>query len=279
MADDPCTSVPPGAESRRYTHCYAETVLASHRERTAANSAAHLLTHLHDGMRLLDVGSGAGTITADLARIVGSANVTAVEVSEQAADVTRAELERQGFEEVRVLAADAHDLPFADDSFDVVHAHQVLQHVADPVEVLRQMRRVTTPGGVVAVRDADYDGFRWFPDLPELERWRILFTGAMRANGGTPDAGRHLLAWVHAAGFTEVTVTSSTWCYAEPASRASWARTSAGRIHGGAVGAQLLRDGEADEAELEALAEAWARWAGDPDGWISLLHGEVLAWV
>ena len=75
-----------------YTHGHAEAVLRSHRWRTAANSAAYLLPHLHDGQRLLDVGSGPGTITADLARQVGE--VVALEVAEEAAELTRAELAR-----------------------------------------------------------------------------------------------------------------------------------------------------------------------------------------
>ena len=43
--------------------------------------------------------------------------------------------------------ADAYELPFADDAFDVVHAHQVLQHLTDPIAALREMRRVTRPAG------------------------------------------------------------------------------------------------------------------------------------
>ena len=54
----------------RYTHGHGEPVLRSHTWRTVENSAAYLLPHLRTGMRLLDVGSGAGTITAGLARIV-----------------------------------------------------------------------------------------------------------------------------------------------------------------------------------------------------------------
>ena len=109
-----------------YTHGYGAPVLTSHRARTAANSAAHLLPHLRPGQRLLDVGSGAGTITADLARIVGPENVTALEVAEESAALTRAELARQGLEQVRVLVGDAHAMPLEDGSVDVVHAHQVL---------------------------------------------------------------------------------------------------------------------------------------------------------
>ena len=54
--------------SPRYTHGHAESVLRSHRTRTAENSAAYLLPELRPGLSLLDVGSGPGTITADLAR-------------------------------------------------------------------------------------------------------------------------------------------------------------------------------------------------------------------
>ena len=204
-----------------YTHGYGAAVLGSHRARTAQNSAAHLLPHLRPGQRLLDVGSGAGTITADLARIVGPADVVALEVGEEPAALTRAELARQGLEEVRVLVGDAQAMPLGDASFDVVHAHQVLQHLPDPVRAFAEMRRVTRPGGLVAVRDSDYEGFRWWPEVPGLDRWLELYLRATRANSGTPDAGRRLLAWAREAGFRDVTSSSSTWLHATPESRAA----------------------------------------------------------
>src|SRR4051794_41900637 len=77
-----------------YTHGHAESVLRSHRARTAENSAAYLLPHLTPTDRLLDIGSGPGTITADLARRVRE--VVALEINDEAAQLTRAELERQG---------------------------------------------------------------------------------------------------------------------------------------------------------------------------------------
>jgi SAM-dependent methyltransferase len=260
-----------------YTHGHAESVLRSHRARTAANSAAYLLPRLRPTDRLLDVGSGPGTITADLARLV--AEVVAVEVSEEAADLTRAELERLGVTNAEVRVADVQALGLADDSFDVVHAHQVLQHVADPVAALREMTRVTRPGGVVGVRDSDYAAFAWYPRLPGLDRWLTLYQAAARANGGEPDAGRHLLAWAHAAGLADVTASSSTWCFATPETRAWWGGMWADRVTGTALADQLLRDGRATTAELEGVARAWRAWAADPDGWISVPHGELLVTV
>jgi SAM-dependent methyltransferase len=260
-----------------YTHGHAESVLRSHRARTAENSAAYLLPRLRPTDRLLDVGSGPGTITADLARLV--AEVVALEVTEEAAALTRTELENQGLTNVAVRVADVHALDLADDSFDVVHAHQVLQHLADPVGALGEMARVTRPGGVLAVRDSDYAAFAWYPRLPGLDRWLALYEAAARANGGEPDAGRHLLAWAHAAGLTEVTATSSAWCFATPEAREWWGGMWAERITGTTLADQLLREGRATAHELEEVADAWRHWAADPDGWISVPHGELLVTV
>lgn len=259
-----------------YTHGHHESVLRSHRWRTAENSAGYLLPHLSSGATVLDVGCGPGTITADLATLVTPARVTALEVTEAALDLARAEIARRGLVNVDFRVGDVHALDFPDDTFDVVHAHQVLQHVADPVAALREMRRVTRPGGLVAVRDSDYAAFTWWPRLPELDEWLALYETVARGNGGEPDAGRRLLAWAHAAGFTDVTATSSTWCFADQADRDWWGGMWADRVLKSDMAAQALRTGAASEDDLRRLSAGWRTWAADPDGWLSLLHGELI---
>jgi len=259
-----------------YTHGHADTVLRSHRTRTAQNSAGYLLAHLRPGLRLLDVGSGPGTITADLADLVAPGQVTAVEMSAAALDLTRAELHRRGRTDVDHVVADVHDLPFPDASFDVVHAHQVLQHVGNPVAALREMIRVCRPGGVVAARDADYGAFTWYPQADGLDLWRRLYLEVARGNGGEPEAGRRLLAWARAAGAQKVTATASTWCYADPDSRGEWCQMWAERITGSAMSVQLLEEGLATPADLDVVAAAWRTLGADPDGWMLIPHGEIL---
>ena len=260
-----------------YTHGHHESVLRSHRWRTAENSAAYLLPHLSSGASVLDIGCGPGTITADLATLVTPARVTALEVTEAALDLARAEIVRRGLSNVEFTVGDVHALDFPDGTFDVVHAHQVLQHVTDPVAALREMRRVTRPGGVVAVRDSDYAAFTWFPELPELTEWLELYERVARGNGGEPDAGRRLLAWAHEAGFTEVTASSSTWCFATPADREWWGGMWADRVLRSDMAATALRTGAATEEDLRRISGGWRAWAAHPDGWLSLLHGELLA--
>ena len=257
-----------------YTHGHHESVLRSHRSRTAQTSAAYLLPLLKPTDQLLDVGAGPGTITADLAGLV--AKVTATEIGPDELELARATAADRNVVNIDFRVADVHALDFDDATFDVTHAHQVLQHVVDPVQAFRELARVTKPGGIVAVRDSDYSAFCWWPALPELDTWLDLYRTAARENGGEPDAGRRLLSWAHAAGLTDVVATSSTWCYATPESRAGWGGMWAARIINSAIARQLVESGHATTAELQAISDAWNQWASDDDGWISILHSEVV---
>lgn len=259
-----------------YTHGHHESVLRSHRVRTAENSASYLLPHLKPGITVLDVGCGPATITVDLAARVAPGWVTAVERTDDALSLGRAEVERRGVPNVSFVTSDVHALDFPDDTFDVVHAHQVLQHVADPVQALREMRRVCAPGGVVAARDADYGGFIWFPRLPALDLWLRLYDRAARANGGEPDAGRRLLSWALAAGFDDITPTGSIWCFATAETRDWWGGMWADRILQSDLSRQLVDSGMATIFELKEISAAWQAWASAPDGWLAMPHGEIL---
>jgi hypothetical protein len=138
------------------------------------------------------------------------------------------------------------------------------------------MRRVCKPDGVVAVRDSDYAAFTWYPEEPTLDAWLALYRDIARTNGGEPDAGRFLLAWAHAAGFSEVTPTASAWCFATPEDRAWWAEIWADRMTTSAIAEQAERDNFATRGELHDLAAAWRRWSAHPDAWFAVLHGEIV---
>ncbi|OBG38712.1 methyltransferase domain-containing protein [Mycobacterium sp. E3198] len=257
-------------------HGQHESALRGDGRRTLDDAAAYLLPHLKPGVSMLDIGCGPGTITADLAQRVAPGRVLAVDLFADVVGVARAETERRGLTNVAFATADVHRLDIPDDTFDVVHAHQVLQHVADPVRALREMRRVCRPGGIVAARDTDYAGFAWFPELPALDLWRDLYRRAARANRGEPDAGRRLLSWALAAGFDDVIPTGSVWCYATPATREWWGGMWADRILHSGVARELLHLGLATPAQLDEIAAAWRQWAAAPDGWLSIPHGEIL---
>ncbi|MEU9038816.1 methyltransferase domain-containing protein [Streptomyces sp. NPDC048352] len=269
---------PDARETAVYTHGHHESVLRSHRWRTAANSAAYLIGELRPGMHVLDVGCGPGTITADLAELVApGGRVTAVDAAPDVLAQASAYAAERGLSgAVDFAEADVHALEFPDDSFDVVHAHQVLQHVGDPVRALREMRRVCRPGGIVAVRDADYAAMTWYPRTPGLEEWQSLYRRVARANGGEPDAGRRLLSWAREAGFTQVEASATAWCYATAEEVAWWSSLWADRTTASSYASVATGGGHATPEGLADIAAAWHAWGAAPDAWFSVLNGELL---
>ena len=260
-----------------YTHGHHDSVLRSHRWRTAENSAGYLLPYLHTGQDLLDVGCGPGTITLDLAARVAPGRVVGLDAAPAAVAEATARLEEVAADNVVFAVGSVYQLEWADASFDVAHAHQVLQHLTDPVAALGEMRRVLRPGGLLAVRDGDYGGFFWSPADPLLDRWLELYHQVTARNDADADAGRHLAAWVRAAGFEDLEVTSATWTFADLDSRDWWGGLWAERVERSAFAEQAVAYGLSDSAELSALAAAWRRWAAQPDAVFVTPHVEVLA--
>jgi SAM-dependent methyltransferase len=259
--------------SERYTHGHHPSVLASHTWRTIANSAAYLEPSLEPGLSLLDVGCGPGTITAEFAERLAPGRVVGLDAAPEVIDRARSEF---ALETLELVVGDAYALPFDDDAFDIVHAHQTLQHVADPVAMLREMRRVARPGGIVAVRDVDYAGTFWYPLAPGLDAWLDLYERVHRSNGGEPDAGRRLAVWARQAGFTDVTPMASIWCFATEPDRQWWGGMWERRILESAFATQAVDRGFATRADLEAISRAWRSWAVDEDGWLAMPHGELI---
>ena len=262
------------SEAPRYLHGHDDSVLRSHRWRTVENSAAYLLAELRPGTRLLDVGCGPGTITADFARRLPDGRVIGVDASSAVIDDAAAR-----YPEVTFMVGDLSSLPFPDGSFDVVHLHQVLQHLNDPVRALADLRRLIAPGGLLAARDADYGAMSWEPVSEGLERWLELYEACGRAVGGEPDAGRFMSAWAREAGYTAVTESTSTWTYVTAEERDWWGSLWADRVMSSGFADVAISRGLATRKDLEGIAAAWRMFASEPDGAFVVPHGEVLCWV
>ena len=271
---EPEPSEAPRADT--YTHGHAESVLRSHTWRTIANSARYVEPWLVPGAVVLDIGCGPGTISTEMATRVTPGRVIAIDVSSDVVAKAAAHAAAAGVANIEFRVGDGYALDLPDASVDVVHAHQVLQHVSDPVAMLREMRRVCRPDGVVAVRDADYAAMAWYPEIPEIAAWLDGYRKVARHNEAEPDAGRHLVAWANAAGFDSVTPSADTWCFATPDDRAWWGGLWADRVIGSSLADQAVEYDIATRDDLMAWSDAFRRWAEHPDSWFIVVNGEVL---
>jgi ubiquinone/menaquinone biosynthesis C-methylase UbiE len=261
----------------QYSHGHHESVLRSHRWRTAENSAAFLLPHLSSGQSLLDVGCGPGTVTLDLARLVSPGPVVGIDLAESVIGGARSMLRDAAVTNLSFATGDVYALEFGDESFDVVYAHQVLQHLSDPVAALVEMRRVLRPDGLLAVRDSDYGAFSWTPADIRLARWMELYHELTLANRADADAGRHLHTWVRRAGFAAIEVSSSNWTFHQTDERVWWGGLWADRVRDSEFARQALEFGLTAQQELDEIADAFLTWSHDEDGYFNVVHGEVLA--
>jgi len=222
MAEDPRNTYLPGHKPSQVRH---------HEWRTTENSCAYLLPALHElhaanpSLKLLDVGAGSGTVTAGLARhIRPGGHVTATDLSEAILARARDLMAARGdvdMDRVVFQAADAYRLPFPDGAFDVTHCHQVLAHLRDPAAALREMLRVTRPGGVVAAREADVATMCAWPEDPALVRFHDFARAVHCSAGGSATAGRQLVSWALKAGARREQITASfgARCYSSPEER------------------------------------------------------------
>ena len=286
-----------------YPSGHHSSVLRSHTSRTATNSCAYLLPHLTSpSLHILDIGCGPGTITTSLAALVPTGHVTGVDTSPDVIVHARTLAAQTDIPSGRVTFTEGsiHALPFDDAVFDVVHVHQVLQHCGSPVAALREMRRVTKPGGIIAAREADFGAMTWFPEEEEeeesegddgkgegkqvlkgLRAWRALWMKVARASGGEPNAGRRLHAWAHEAGFgwEEILRSVGTWLYSSPEEREWWSSMHADRLLESKFRQSAIEGGHVQLAELQELAQTWREWGTKEDGWFAVLHGEIVCRV
>ncbi|RLP69937.1 class I SAM-dependent methyltransferase [Mycetocola reblochoni] len=262
----------------RYTLGHHDSVLRSHRWRTVQNSAAYLVPFLREGQRILDVGSGPGTISIGLADAVGPrGEVVGIDADPDVVHEARQRAIDREAANVVFHVGDAYATGLPDASVDIVHAHQLLQHLADPVRALVEFARVLTPGGIVAVRDVVYGSASWFPRLDGLEEWMTLYHRLAERNGGDPDAGASLKAWAMEAGLEVQYSGASVWSFASDADREWWGNGWAERLLESDIAVQAIESGLADLDGLRRISAAWRDWATDERGWFAVPHGELIA--
>ncbi len=269
-------TLPPNEQpmSERYIHGYHQVIVKSYTKRTAETCAAFLLPHLRPDAEILDMGCGPGTITVGLASRV--ARIVGLDMSPEMVEDARNHATRSGLGNASFEVGSAYDLPWDADSFDVVYAHQVLQHLSDPVQALLEARRVLRPGGLVAVRDSDYASMVHAPVFAAIERWKDLYHKVAQANGGEADAGRFLLSWVSKAGFVNLRATAGTTVHADVDGRAAWGRMWAVRVVESDFAEHAVENGLATRSELQEIAQAFRQWSAQPDGFWAWLNGEVI---
>jgi ubiquinone/menaquinone biosynthesis C-methylase UbiE len=168
-----------------------------------------------DGQNILDVGSGLGQFTRALARAAGRTGQT-VGVEKHPRQLEEAQLFARHDGEVGLVdfrPGDARALPLRDEewgTFDLAHTRFLLEHLPDPLAVVRGMVRAVRPGGRIILADDDHDLLRLWPEPPGLGPIWHAYVRTYDRLGNDPYVGRRLVALLHEARAKPV---RNTWLF------------------------------------------------------------------
>lgn len=245
------------------------------------NDAAVAELRLAGGERILDVGSGLGQLSRAMARAAGpAAKAVGIERSEE----QRAEAIRQARDAgepdlVEFRGGDALALPLSAGewgSFDVVHARFVLEHVGDPLAVVREMVRAARPGGRIVLQDDDHDLLRLWPEPPGLSALWAAYIRTYDRLGNDPFVGRRLVSLLHQAGARPA---RCTWLFFGASAGQPTFRGYVDNLVTILTGARsaILETAHLDEATFEDGVDALRSWVDRPDAafWYGIAWAEA----
>lgn len=159
---------------------------------------------LQPGMQVLDLACGPGFTSCELAKAVGTGQVTGVDISEELLAVAHQARESEHVANVSFAAGSVYQLDFPDNQFDFAYARFLFQHLEQPQLALDNIRRVLKPGGILCVLDIDDNWTSFAPAGEAFVKFIRQSGAAQRRRGGNRMIGSQLNGLLRAAGFQQV---------------------------------------------------------------------------
>ena len=199
-----------------YSMGYTDAFLELLNRRSACHNAAHLIPHLAPQSHILDLGSGPGNITRQLAQLLPRGHATGLDYNPDQVAYARHMADTLRVPNLTYVKADATLIPFPDNHFDAVHCHAFLMHTPCVRTVLTEAYRVLRPGGIISSRDMDVPASYISPSSPTGPTIFDMLSSLIRHTGGTPTISRHLKTFFMNAGFQPVSAGASSDFFDSP---------------------------------------------------------------
>lgn len=198
-----------------YALGYDTDIVGKLNQRSGIREGAFVMPHLQKGMRMLDVGCGPGSITLEFSQLLAPGIVTGVDVNEEQIIQASQNANNKQIKNVQFQTGSVYQLPFENETFDVVFAHTLFMHLSDPQSALKEVHRVCKKGGLIAIREG-LGSFEYFSNTQDAiagDSLGSLLSKVTKLSGGEPDIGIRLKGYLSASGFKNIVITPYSEIY------------------------------------------------------------------
>lgn len=257
-----------------YSFGYEEGML-DYQSYRALKTLGFVLPYLKPDMAVLECGSGHGVATFEIAKKLSSGNVIGIDIHKDLVDTNNKKAQESHIENIKFETANLLELPYPENSFDLVYMQAVLVHIARPASALTEARRVLKHQGLVLVREPMMDRAIFSPENPLFEESFELIERTIKSYGGDPSIGRKLWPLLHDAGFGDILMSSS---WEQPESLEEWPDFYEGWVKAmeGDVAKIVLGNAWADEKQIAQISKAWIDFGKNKNGYVASPWGEAV---
>jgi ubiquinone/menaquinone biosynthesis C-methylase UbiE len=200
--------------------------------------------------RVLEVGSGIGLLATEVAKKIPGGQVTGLEKSADQMKKCPSALPNLTF-----VKGDAHNMPFKDESFDLVYCRYILEHVANPIKVLNEVWRVLIKGGRVFVQENNILAIEMYPECPNFKKAWQKFALLQYELGGDALIGKKIYSLLKKSNFKKIELSPAPeFHYYDLETFRPWIENLIGNIEGARkklIDYNLLTEGEIGDAVSE----------------------------
>ena len=211
---------------------------------------------VHAGQRGVDVGCGGGEVTFDLAALVDPAIVVGLDMDAVKLEYARQAAAERGVSNVEFQVADVTEWN-EPTSYDVVYCRFLLQHLAEPVAMLRTMWAAVRPAGTLIVEDADFDGWCCYPPCAAFDFFVRTYSQTLDHRGGDHTSGRKLYQRFAEAGIPTPAHAVVQSTRTDETKTLAWSTLNA-------TADAIVTDGIATRQQLDAALRELQHYTDDP---------------
>jgi ubiquinone/menaquinone biosynthesis C-methylase UbiE len=196
--------------------------------------------------------------------------VTGIDLEEGQLELARENAAKLGLTNVKFESGSGYELPYQDNLFDAVFSHAMLDHMHDPLAVLKEIHRVLKPGGLVGIRSIDLAATLIAPAGATLDRAYDIWLKSRQHCGGDPFIGRRFRALLREAGFAKTIGSASSETWGTPQMTQSMMSVLTVEFTGPKIAETAIQMGWADQAQMDNAASALNDWGNHADAFMAM---------